>query len=89
MKPTHLGFLHEHPKMQNDLDLPNDHVIVDKRDWLTVRSNTTSDSKPLLECDLFAVNFETNTIEISMPKNTFRKPVHAGKVKIDISDIMN
>jgi len=33
----HLGKLHEHPRMQQDLNVPDDHVVVDKADWIEAR----------------------------------------------------
>jgi hypothetical protein len=35
--PSHLGTLHEHPKMQQNLRVPNDHVIVDRNEWRRAR----------------------------------------------------
>lgn len=32
-----LGFLHRHPKMEHDLNIPSGHVIVDEEDWKRAR----------------------------------------------------
>jgi len=35
---TIFGFLHNHPKKEAELGLDDTHVIVDKEDWVAVRS---------------------------------------------------
>lgn len=36
-QPSHRGSLHEHPRMQQNLKIPNDHVIVDRNEWRRAR----------------------------------------------------
>jgi len=35
--PSHIGELHEHPKMQRNLKVPRNHVIVDRNEWHRAR----------------------------------------------------
>jgi len=41
--PSHRGILHEHPRMQQNLQVPNDHVIIDRNEW--VRARRRSDNR--------------------------------------------
>ena len=34
---SHQGILHDHPRMQQNLKVPNDHVIIDRNEWVRAR----------------------------------------------------
>ena len=40
---SQIGMLHEHPHMQWEKNIPSDHVIVDKADWIEARGGISSE----------------------------------------------